>query len=428
MPRVALVIANSITAQPTQKGLGGPKVKRVADQMCEVLRGLPGDFAFDARPLVDQRPQKINREIDRAASECHSPSSVFLLYYFGHGKREPDGLAFVHPAGPDQGRASLAFQSVFYRVRAGGPRNALFVLDCCYAGAAGKQIADLPENRYCLIACTTASTRAFWEDRGDTPIGIFTSSLITGFFSAAAAVSNVDDRITVESLFNFVKGETLRLTGGAQEPYIAGHVDQQLSLYTEAPTIVPGVTEGISPKSAYSKIRVIVSVLKRRVFPDTHTLYLAALSHDRRVFLTNYVDSDGRISQRPAQWTVMRRYISFLRAIMVVDREELRLTPRGEELARSLDQEYNLALLKLLDKYLELSNLSRDELKGMMQRVLQKRWLPTRSNVLSDVKLFERPVNEQHLGLIMDLLGHVGVIGTLKRKEQVYFPWGATRP
>jgi len=203
---------------------------------------------------------------------------------------------------------------------------------------------------------------------------------------------------------------------------LSGYLPQPLSLYTEAPVVIPGITAGISLKSAYSKLRVIVAVLRRRTFPDLHTLYLAALSRDRRVFLTNYVDADGRISQRPASWTVLRRYISFLRAISVVDLDELRLTPRGEELNETPEQNYNLKLLRLIDRYLERYDLSRDELKTMMQRVLQRRWLPTRANVLGT--LIKRSVNEQHVGLVLDLLGHIGVIGTLKRKEQVYFPWG----
>jgi hypothetical protein len=395
--------------------------------VCEVLEGLPSKFRFETRQLLDQRATRISQEIDRAAVQCKSPGSLLLIYYFGHGKRDPNGLAFVHRGTSKGNRETLTFQSMFHRVRAGEPSGALFLLDCCYAGAAGKQIAGLPENEYCLVACTTASTRALWENRGDTPIGVFSSTLLDGFFSPAAAVSNVDDRITVESLFDFVKRETIQLTDGVQEPYMAGKLTQQLSLYSEAPVIIPGVTTGISLKSAYSKLRVIVSVVGRRTFPDLHTLYLAALSHDRRVFLTNYVDADGRISQRPANWTVLRRYASFLRAIKVVDLEDLRLTPRGEELIEDPEQGYNLKLLRLLDAYLDRCGLSRDALKAMMQRVLQRRWFPTRANVLSDVTLLRRPVNEQHMGLVLDLLGHIGVIGTLKRKEQVYFPWGAVQ-
>jgi hypothetical protein len=311
---------------------------------------------------------------------------------------------------------------MFYGVRAADPSSALFLLDCCYAGAAGKHVAELPQNRYCLIACTTASTRALWENRGDTPIGVFTSTLLDGFFNPAAAVNNIDDRITTDSLFTFVKNETINLTEGAQEPYMAGTLAQPLSLYTEAPVVVPGITGGISPKSAYAKLRAIVAVLRRKTFPDLHTLYLAALSRDRRVFLTNYIDADGRISQRPAHWTVLRKYVSFLRAINVIDSDDLRLTHRGEELNDTPEQNYNLKLLKLMDSYLDRFGMSREELKGMMQRVLQRRWLPTRANVLST--LIKRPVNESHISLVLDLLGHIGVIGTLKRKEQVYFPWG----
>jgi len=170
-----------------------------------LLEGLPSPFQFETHQLLDERPSRINRELDRAATQCRSAESLLLIYYFGHARRVPDGLAFVHRGPSKQTRESLTFQSMFYRVRAGDPSSALFVLDCCYAGAAGKHVAELPQNRYCLIACTTASTRALWENRGDTPIGVFTSTLLDGFFNPAAAVSNVDDRITAESLFSFVR-------------------------------------------------------------------------------------------------------------------------------------------------------------------------------------------------------------------------------
>ena len=111
-----------------------------------------------------------------------------------------------------------------------------------------------------------------------------------------------------------------------------------------------------------------------------------------------------------------------LKTINVVDGDDIRLTHRGEELNETPDQDYNLKLLTLIDAYLGRYGLSRDELKSGMQRVLQRRWLPTRANVLST--LIKRPVNESHIILVLDLLGHIGVIGTLKRKEQVYFPWG----
>ena len=50
MARIAIVIANSITAQPTQRGLGIGKVKRAADQVCELLEGLPSQ-SLDLRHI-----------------------------------------------------------------------------------------------------------------------------------------------------------------------------------------------------------------------------------------------------------------------------------------------------------------------------------------------------------------------------------------
>jgi len=55
------------------------------------------------------------------------------------------------------------------------------------------------------------------------------------------------------------------------------------------------------------------------------------------------------------------------------------------------EQDYNLKLLTLIDAYLRQYGLSRDELKTMMQRVLQRRWLPTRANVLSTLSTVQPP-------------------------------------
>ena len=35
--------------------------------------------------------------------------------------------------------------------------------------------------------------------------------------------------------------------------------------------------------------------------------------------------------------------------------------------------------------------------------------------------------DEQHLGLVLDLLGYIGIIGTLRERQQVYFPWNEGR-
>jgi hypothetical protein len=56
---------------------------------------------------------------DFEATQCRSAESLLVIYYFGHGRREPDGLAFVHRGPKKESRESMTFQRMFYTVRAG---------------------------------------------------------------------------------------------------------------------------------------------------------------------------------------------------------------------------------------------------------------------------------------------------------------------
>lgn len=134
--------------------------------------------------------------------------------------------------------------------------------------------------------------------------------------------------------------------------------------------------------------------------------------------------------QRPAKWEVLRRYVSFLRAIRVMESEDLRLTYRGQKLLASMETLYNAKLQVLLIEYLHSQKgLTVEELRATMQRVMERRWLPTRENVLNDLFLQRgHDFNEAHIGLVLDLLGCIGVIGTLRKREQIYFPWNERAP
>jgi hypothetical protein len=346
-----------------------------------------------------------------------------LVYYFGHARREGDDLAFVHPGAGKDRRAYLSFESLFHTVMAGMPKAVLFLLDCCYAGAAKKQFELLTDrSKHCLIACTTPSTRAFFEEGLESPIGSFSRAIIDGLSSPRGTVSHGNE-ITVESLFQFVRSETERRTGNKQEPYMQGNLTETLSIYLPRPEIIPGITGEISPKCGYSKLLATVLTIGKRRFDNTRILYQAITGKHREEFLTNSRDQGGR--PKLANWAALRRYVAFLRAIHIVDEDELMLTVRGLRLIEEPETNYNVRLLKLLTEYLERQNgLTIQELRDAMQRVLHRRWIPTRENVLQDLPPAKgNYLSESHMGLVLDLLGCIGEIGTMRKREQVYFPW-----
>jgi hypothetical protein len=259
-----------------------------------------------------------------------------------------------------------------HTVMSGDPGNVLFLLDCCFAGASQKTIELLPDSarkNCCVIACTSASTRAYWDGDDDNPIGFFTLALLDGLLRGT--VSATDDSITAESLYKYTKSQTRRYTKDAQEPYMFGSISPQISRYSHRPTIVQGISENVSEKSAYHKLIAIIKTLGNKRFEHTAELYERILVRNRDSFLTNFIDEHGRIVQQPAKWPVLRRYISFLRAIRVVNEDELRLTPRGQTLLTGMEKVYNVKLQQLLTEYLQRENgLTIDLLRNMMQRVM----------------------------------------------------------
>jgi len=427
--RVALIIANSISSQPSLKAPRSQRVLRSAQQLKNLLTELPQHFAFETTYEADSKPDRVEREANKAAKKCRGADGLLVVYYFGHGRRDQDDLSLVHPGTKRGTRSYLSFKTLFHTVMAGNPSNVLFLLDCCYAGTSEKAMDLLPEaekKHCCLMACTSASTRAYWDGDDDNPIGFFTLALLDGLIRGT--VSPTDDSITASSFFKFVYNQTKSYTKGSQEPYLFGNIDVPISRYTHRPTLVRGITQGVSEKSAYCKIIAIAKTLGRGSERHLSELYERVLARYRDAFLTNFIDAHGRIVQQPAKWTVLRRYVAFLRAIQVIDGQELRLTPRGAELLEAMDELYNSRLQAFLVRYLGTQNgLTIDLLRSSMQRVMERRWLPTRENVLNELFLEKGyDFNEHHLGLVLDLLGYIGVIGTLRKRQQVYFPWNET--
>jgi Caspase domain len=431
MTRVALVIANSVSSQPSLKAPRSQRVLRVAQQLKTLLTELPQGFAFETSYESDASPDRIEREARNAARKCRGSRGLLVVYYFGHARRDVDDLALVHPGKKRGERAYLPFKVLFHSVMSGNPHNVLFLLDCCYAGASQETFDLLPTSartNCCVIASTSASTRAYWYGDDDSPIGFFTLALLDGLL--LGTVSATDDAITADSLYKYAKSETKKYTDGAQEPYMFGSLSEQISRYSHNPVIVRGISQNVSEKSAYHKLIAILRTLDKRRYEDLQELYARILTRNRDAFLTNFIDEHHRIVQRPAQWQVLRRYVSFLRAIRAVDDTELRLTPRGEELLTGMDTLYNAKLQRLLVEYLGRERgLTVDLLRNTMQRVMERRWLPTRENVLNDLFLEKSyDLNEHHIGLVLDLLGCIGVIGTLRKRQQVYFPWNERPP
>jgi len=421
--RLALVIANAVTSQTGPPGVGRSLVKRTAESVAAALAKLPEAYAFTPRILIDEKPSRVLANVDQLASRCRKSEDIFLVYYFGHGRLIEDQLEFIHRGGKKQPRDYLTFQSLLDRVKSNNPRHVLFVIDCCYAGAAAETIDPSLTRTYNVMACTTPATRARYEGTSGNPIGTFSKAFLDGLYSPKAA-SVTDDSISVKSLFDFVAEETKSLTKSKQKPYMFGDGQIKISKYVERPFIKPGISKEVHPKSAYSKILVVAKTMRSKSFGNLRDLCRRVTDQHREVFLTPFKRPDGSIAQQLANWTVLRKYVRFLRAIGAVDDESLVLTTRGVHLIDDLKNGYNYRLLTLIDEFLSRNGSSREELRNAMQRILRRRGLPTRQNVILELSFTKGyRIDQTNLGMLLDMCGYIGVFGMPKRRDQVYFPW-----
>jgi len=426
--RHAILVANSVTYLDTQRNVTGGLLRRTVSRIADVLESLPPDYRFRIATAIDKTPQEVRRIADAAAESAKKSDSLLLYYYFGHGALSPDQeLQFVHPSTRDRETELFQLTEVESALQAAGARKILMILDCCYAGARPKEFGATLHGQRCLLASTTPTAKAYVHySNTEPPIGTFSRMLFDGFFTKDASIAATDNRISAESLLRYAKAKTTEITEGVQTPYMHGQLAEPLSEYQPVPEILPGVTRHASVKSGYFKIHIIGRALaSRSTFPSIASLYKDILKRHRSSFLTPYKKDNGDIEYRPAQASALARYLRFLRALGVIEEDELRLTKRGRSFVARWTTQYNESILQALDTYLAAHGLTRDGLQDILRGILARRGLPTSSEIVDYLALTGPRTSPRmpssDLRLVLDLLGYVGAVRVAI--DRVYFPW-----
>jgi hypothetical protein len=424
LSRQAIIVGNSVTYIDTQKNVSPKLLRRTMQRLADTLETLPGDYSFEVSQAIDDKPGQVREKITRAADRASAGKSLLVFYYFGHGKLDENlELEFVHAGSRKEGVGVLKLATVGHIFGASGVEKTLSIIDCCFAGARPRTFELLTRGQHCLMAATTPTALAYVRYNSDEPpLGVFTQALLEGFFTHDACVSPTDNRITFESLFRYAERETKRMTQGVQEPYLRGQINETISEYVRVPDITPGVTEWASEKTGYRKLLVVMRTLSTRSrFPGIRELYREVLKHYRTAFLTPYKTETDSIVYRPAQPAVLIRYVRFLRAVGLVEREELSLSKQGLSILRNWKTEYNTRLFPIVTAYLKKHDLTREEIETALSRILEQRRMPTRTEIFDYLVLTGRRLPSSELGLLLDLLGYMGALRV--PTERVYFPW-----
>ena len=215
--------------------------------------------------MTDEAPEErqptrdnILREVADFLKQSRAGDTV-LVYFSGHGFREPGGSTFLAPIECDPehlGLTGVPLATLRQYVESSRASVKLLVLDACHAGntkgqagLTGEELeADLSQavGVYTLASCKAREESIYWEEKRQ---GLFTYWLSRGLEGAADASG--DGVILADELYNFVY---------ARVRNTAGHLNHQ-----QTPELLTWGSHGLSGSWGSTAKR------RRRVVPGKET-------------------------------------------------------------------------------------------------------------------------------------------------------------
>jgi hypothetical protein len=107
----------------------------------------------------------------------------------------------------------------------------------------------------------------------------------------------------------------------------------------------------------------------------------------------------------------------------LVESDKIRLSPKGKSAVRRWKTDYNQCMIEALDAYLAEHSLNREELEGILKKILNRRELPTPAEIRDYLPFTGPRMPSSELRLVLDLLGHIGALRVAREGQRVYFPW-----
>jgi hypothetical protein len=424
MTRRALLVGNSVTYSDLSKSITRPIIERTIRRLGALLRELDPQYAFDITFCIDERGQTVLRTLEGLAQRAAQDRDLLLFYYFGHGDLSSELKLLLLHRGPKKGEHdNVGLEQLETRIAETGAPKSLFLLDCCYAGGIKRTFPYTLRGDHCRIAAAEPSSKAYVTSGTlEDPVGSFTSALLESFTTPKACVSSVSNRVTAASLFEYLQSALANNDRGrAQQPTIEGSLPETLFEYRSAPSLRPEYSHWADEKTAYAKIVVICRALSDMNFQNILSLHRYLVKKYWRSFQTLYKQEDGTFTYLAVGHRVVARYVGFMQRIGLLQKDEIKLSPRGRSLATNWERRSNELLLNAVDSYLSERGMTRDELTNATRRVLQNRRIPTKDEVADVLSLTGYRLTKSDVGILLDLLAYSGVLRIADRRA--YFPW-----
>lgn len=178
-------------------------------------------------------------------SKANNPNDTVILYFAGHGKKEPDAgspdsdgfskYILPYDANPsDLFGSALSMEEIVRILQRLRPERVALIIDSCFSGAAGggRTLFDPNEGQRSAVTeeflsrmagagqgrvvLTASGANELARERADLGHGIFTYFLLQGL--RGEADDDGDGRIDVDEIYKFVSRKVIEATGGQQRP------------------------------------------------------------------------------------------------------------------------------------------------------------------------------------------------------------------
>ena len=428
MSRHAILVANraetsdprtSVTLRMARENVAGIK-RRLASL---------GQFSFEVKEVIDAKHDQattvVKSHLDSVASLLEdNDTDCLLFYYFGHAVERNNDLHLIFKDSDTSKLPTLvAFQDIARWVAGFAVRRTLFVLDCCFAGAAMYQTrAAMSPGLQFSVAASTVPTQLAHVREGPSPFGAFSLYFFDGLRDQLAA-DLPTKLITVDSLFRYTT-DKLNDLGFSQVPHLVDGGLNRLVLAEAEPERVldPRFNISAPKKSFYRKLWWIASEIAERDGLSTDALYQIVKRRRPIEFLTPVIRGEQTVYE-PVKSETFRSYVDRMRTLGIIeDDEPLSLAMPGRQMMASDGAKFNEQLIKMVGIQFEKAGTSLESIDSLIRHKLRTRGIPTAHELFLDSRRKEKlSMTTEWFGTVIDLAANCGYFRYSSRKT--YFPY-----
>lgn len=437
MKRLAILIINSFLSKYRQvTDIEKKDANNRIEKYCKTLSNL-GEYSFSPVPLIDLPHIEAQTEILKQYSKYSTTPdkdarSCLLVYFHGHAiDRDGDLLLRFADSNPDTTGTFIPFKFISEKVFEYGINNAIFILDCCYAGAVQRVVKKISATSDYAFLCSAIPTQKANIQKEISPFGLFSHFIFDGF-QDPLAIDQKTNSLTVSSLFYYAKSKL-------SDPELTFNqklnVEQTPKIYdgglsnfclnvTKTKKFMDSRYNPKAPiKSYYYKFGWILTTINQNRRISRDDLYSIVVSNQTPSFLTPVKGSVGRT--QPIISTTFDTYVNGLIILGAIEENSdiLQLTVIGNNMLSTNKKDYNDILLGLIENNLKNYDLTLEGLEAIIKQRMSARRITTGSMIFRDIRAMRNVplLNSSWFTILLELLSYSGYIRL--STQRTFYPY-----